>query len=118
MLNTLRSEIIAMSEIRTFFRHCPGCGRRFEIRLVSKEPVDTEEHNEELTGVTAIPRPSMATGSRQGTSLPTVVHDSTPVTVEMEEFQYTYRCRHCGHEWKEIREKGDEAAKPPTYSGD
>jgi DNA-directed RNA polymerase subunit RPC12/RpoP len=104
--------------IRTFFRHCPACGRRFEIRLVSKEPVDAEEHNEELTGVTAVPKPVMTTGSRRGVPLPTVVHDSSPITVEVEEFQYTYRCKHCGHEWSEVHEKTDAVREPAKYSGD
>jgi len=25
------------------------------------------------------------------------------VTVERKEFQYTYKCKHCGHEWVEKR---------------
>jgi DNA-directed RNA polymerase subunit RPC12/RpoP len=118
MLNIVWSSKPPVPEIRTFFRHCPACGRRFEIRLVGKEPTDMAEHSEEMTSVTAVPKPSMTTGSRRGVPLPTVVHDSSPITVEMEEFRFTYRCKHCGHEWSEIRNKTDVVSKPATYSGD
>jgi len=33
---------LVMSVFKTFFRHCPSCGRRFEIRLGSKREVGDE----------------------------------------------------------------------------
>ena len=78
-----------VSEIKTLIRHCPGCGRRFEIRLISKKPIDfrreTYEDKETVFGRN-----------------PLVVEEGIPVTVEEIKFQYTYRCKHCGHQWYEF----------------
>ena len=30
-----------------------------------------------------------------------VVYEGGPIFVDIEEFQYVYRCKHCGHEWTE-----------------
>jgi hypothetical protein len=89
-----------MSEIEAFFRHCPACGRRFEIRLVGKRPVGTREETYEkrvsvplgglgYSGVSARP--------------PLIVQEDVPTTVGITDFNYTYKCRHCGHEWTELR---------------
>jgi hypothetical protein len=34
---------------------------------------------------------------------PTILEENVPVTVHIEDFQYSYRCKHCGHEWTENR---------------
>jgi len=101
--------VLSVPEVRTFFRHCPGCGRRFEIRLVSKEEVDVSAHDEDLLRVEGVPEPSPR---------PLLLEETSPVTVEMEEFQYIYRCKHCGHEWTEIHEKTVAGRKPGSYTGD
>jgi len=28
--------------------------------------------------------------------------EGRPILVDVEEFRYTYKCGHCGHEWTEI----------------
>ena len=33
--------------------------------------------------------------------IPVIVHDARPIVLDIEEFQYVYKCRHCGHEWSE-----------------
>jgi len=33
------------------------------------------------------------------------VGETEPTIVEVEKFQYTYRCKHCGHQWIEIKEE-------------
>ena len=103
-----------MPEIRTIFRHCPSCGRRFEIRLVSKEQVDEDEHVEDVTRLAV--RPVMM--ARGVVIQPLVVHEGSPVTVDVETFQYTYRCKHCGHQWSEVHSKSEEATDPGQYTGD
>jgi hypothetical protein len=30
-----------------------------------------------------------------------VVEEGEPVTIDIEEFQYAYKCKHCGHSWSE-----------------
>ena len=78
-----------------FFRHCPGCGRRFHIKLERKELISVDRE----------PIPGMTHTIRElGTdvfTLPVVVHDERPVVLDIEEFQYHYKCKHCGHEWTE-----------------
>ncbi|HVP24192.1 MAG TPA: hypothetical protein VMS77_09815 [Conexivisphaerales archaeon] len=90
-----------MSEVKTFFRHCPGCGRRFEIRLVSRELKDTRE--ETYVKKTAIPYAFTYNSSRYGGFFsPLAVQEEVPTTVDVAEFNYTYRCKHCGHIWSEV----------------
>ncbi|HMD79247.1 MAG TPA: hypothetical protein VKF39_04605 [Nitrososphaerales archaeon] len=102
-----------MSEVRTFFRHCPQCGRRFEIRLVSKEPtgLDSESFSEkeEFSTITA-PVPPY----RQ----PLLINEEMPIVADVEEFRYHYKCKHCGHEWVEIHEKTTSKPRPEGYTGD
>ncbi len=84
-----------------FFRHCPGCGRRFHIKLESKTLVT--EHRE------SIPRREVISRSVPGGSAtfvapsltPVTVQEGRPIIVDIEEFQYAYKCKHCGHEWSE-----------------
>jgi len=86
-----------------FFRHCPECGRRFQIRLVDKKLVRQERGS--------IPTREIVSGEyRYGMSFrgggtvsgpPTVVLEGRPIVVDIEEIQYIYKCGHCGHEWSE-----------------
>jgi C4-type Zn-finger protein len=96
-----------MSEIETFFRHCPACGRRFEIRLVSKKAEDTREE----TFMKRIDVPvNMGPSSYGGAFSPLAVQEEIPTTIEVTDFNYTYRCKHCGHMWSEIHvEEAEEA---------
>jgi hypothetical protein len=81
-----------------FFRHCPGCGRRFHIKLVSKQLVreDVEKHRTEEVV-------SMSSASiLRGVMMPYLtLTEGAPVIVDRKEFQYAYKSKHCGHEWSE-----------------
>ena len=82
-----------------FFRHCPECGRRFHIRLESKK----------LAGMQRTSRPSkvatrIITSPYASPGAPSPVfadQEGKPVVVDVEEFNYSYKCKHCGHEWTE-----------------
>jgi DNA-directed RNA polymerase subunit RPC12/RpoP len=81
-----------------FFRHCPGCGRRFHIKLVNKKLVSVERGS--------IPTRRVVSQYRYGRGgivpgPPAVVLEGEPVIIDIEEFQYVYKCGHCGHEWSE-----------------
>ncbi len=110
-----------MSSIRAFFRHCPSCGRRFEIRLLSKGPVALEtetvaaDAGEDRVGASTPPR-VMDTQSPPSYHL--LSHDSSPLTVLEEEFLYSYMCKHCGHTWSEERFKFEAEKVEPSYKGD
>jgi hypothetical protein len=32
---------------------------------------------------------------------PVGLESNVPVVVEVDDFSYTYRCKHCGHQWSE-----------------
>jgi uncharacterized Zn finger protein len=87
-----------LSEIRTFFRYCPSCGRRFEIRVVGKRFVDEKEVQK--TEMMNELRPQLVLGYPGSTELDA----DHPVTVDIEEFRYTYKCKHCGHMWSEVHD--------------
>jgi len=95
-----------MSEGRTFFRFCPACGKRFHITLVSKELVGEE-----------VDRAVSRHGTLQGISargfspaaMPVLVEQDVPVIVTVEDFRYTYRCKHCGHAWMEMQKRQRES---------
>ncbi len=90
-----------MSVVRTFFRHCPACGRRFEIRLENKKLVKEERVTTMLSQSEANARMNLLTGMPP----PLMLGVELPVTVDVDSFQYTYKCKHCGHAWFEIREE-------------
>jgi DNA-directed RNA polymerase subunit RPC12/RpoP len=90
-----------VSEIRDFFRHCPACGRRFHIKLVSKQLVDEERINETMT----TREEEMRSGVMHGAEMITPLTEGTPITVDVEDFEYKYKCTHCGHVWTEIHEE-------------
>ena len=91
-----------MSEGRTFFRFCPACGKRFHITLVGKELVGEKVDR-------AVSRRDTWHGvSARGfniTAMPVLVEQDVPVVVTVEDFQYTYRCKHCGHVWSEMQKR-------------
>lgn len=88
-----------MSEIETFFRFCPSCGKRFHIKLVGKKLTDFQRETFEQKRVIRIG--GMQMPPRGGYINPTFVEENVPVTVNVEDFQYSYKCKHCGHEWTE-----------------
>ncbi len=82
-----------------FFRHCPGCGRRFHIKLEMKKMVG--EHHESAPGW--LQADSVL---RRGSISPLLLHEGAPIMFDVEEFQYIYKCGHCGHEWSERHVEG------------
>ena len=80
-----------------FFRFCPGCGRRFHVKLVSKKLVHLKR-----TPVST-KRVIRTGGTRgRGAGIGTfVVQEGRPLIIDIEEFQYNYKCKHCGHEWSD-----------------
>jgi hypothetical protein len=102
-----------MSEVRTFFRHCPACGRRFEIRVVRKEPEKNHSYESEMP-----PSVVDVAGGRPLTPLVLSQEADKPVIVEEKKLGYTYMCKHCGHQWTEIHDEVHVEAPPEGYTGD
>ena len=96
-----------MSEVETFFRYCPACGKRFHIKLVNKKLVkDTREET--------VRKKQASYDGFYGTPLqwanPTVLEADIPVTVEAEDFEYSYKCGPGGHVWPEMHHKESEVS--------
>ena len=90
-------------EIKAFFRYCPGCGRRFHIKVVEKDLVGTETERIQAE----VPHQQVRGGGSFGYIAPITELDETIVSVvEVKRFQYSYKCKHCGHEWAEIHAVG------------
>ena len=43
---------------------------------------------------------------------------SAQLMVEEDEYQYSYKCKHCGHEWSEVHVKEAKGYEPMGYTGD
>ena len=88
-----------MPEIATFFRRCPACGKRFELRLVSRELVHESKEVERNRSVlpTTDERPRYK-------GLFYIRNEPNMMTLTVrEEFRCLYRCKVCGHQWSEKR---------------
>jgi uncharacterized Zn finger protein len=92
-----------MSEIKTFFRSCPACGRRFQIKLLSKKAVGGEVIKENLSAAESASRSALIPASSY--AMPLALGEGEPIIVDVEEFKYTYRCKHCGHVWSEMHDE-------------
>jgi len=98
-----------LSEVSIFFRHCPSCGRRFEIRLAGKKLVDDKKTTQEVKETAVMPGGLGGTGGMYGGGYGmgsyTYVEEDVPLTIEIKDFNYTYKCKHCGHVWTELHEE-------------
>jgi hypothetical protein len=103
-------------DIRTFFRHCPSCARRFEIRVVGKKLIDSKSIKE--TEKRLIPIGGSVPGGIYARQMVTMVQEDVPTIVEVDDFQYNYKCKHCGHEWSEVHETVHKVEGADGYPGD
>jgi DNA-directed RNA polymerase subunit RPC12/RpoP len=83
--------------MRTFFRHCPSCGRRFEIRLGGKNLIKEDRKTARVAPSKSIEWSELIE--------PLTVRAGKPITVDVDSFRYAYRCKHCGHEWSEVHKQ-------------
>jgi predicted RNA-binding Zn-ribbon protein involved in translation (DUF1610 family) len=88
-----------MSGAKTFFRYCPACGKRFHIRLANKKLLRDERETRVRKEVASNAR--ILVGSSRQPILPAIVEVDVPVTVEVQDFELSYECNHCGHMWTE-----------------
>jgi DNA-directed RNA polymerase subunit RPC12/RpoP len=103
-----------VSELRTFFRRCPYCGRRFEIRLEGKKLIAEKSVTSRVPIMEKMASDNLIGGAPLTTPTPILVAEGAPITVDVEEFEYAYRCKHCGHEWFERREETHREATKST----
>ena len=53
-----------------------------------------------------------------GNARSTVLEQDVPAVVDEKVFDYTYECKHCGHQWIEVHTKQDAGRVAPDYTGD
>jgi hypothetical protein len=104
------------TEVRTFFRHCPACGHRFEIHLLGKEKV------RDVFSASRLETPALSFGGFAMESNPypfqqpagqSILKDSVePTIIDATEFEYTYKCGRCGHVWHELKTSDEQASLP------
>lgn len=95
-----------MSDVRSFFRRCPNCGRRFEIRLLTKDVVADKiitTSYQRPEGISSGFSPAVAGGGMFGA--PHVLEETVPLSIDEREFKYSYKCKHCEHQWVEAVDK-------------
>lgn len=93
-----------MSKVATFFRYCPACGRRFHIRLTDERLIDDKTRTVQIglgdaAKVGVLAGPVVFGGT---VAAPLGLKENVPITIDIKDFRYTYRCGHCGHVWNEI----------------
>jgi len=116
-----RPSFSGLSELRRFFRHCPACGRRFEIRIIKKELESIKERRDEITKAKVVVGPTLALKPVTWSGPPPIVlEEKVPLLIEEKTFNYTYKCKHCGHEWVEVHEEenGHRVRYPQGYPED
>ena len=113
----------------TFFKKCPSCGRRFEVKHTGETLEKTEIKTETITRADALSRPTdplsnpgyvtereslsrsdhidIAPGGAGGT-VGGVAVGTEEVEVEEKTFLEAYKCSHCGYSWTEERVKDKE----------
>jgi len=92
-----------MSDITTFFRHCPSCGRRFEIKLEGRNLVGETKSTYPNVRKPHLIYPVQRGGCGGPFDMTVELDEKVQVTVERKKFHYSYRCKHCGHLWTEER---------------
>jgi predicted RNA-binding Zn-ribbon protein involved in translation (DUF1610 family) len=117
-LSKAKAARISVPDVRTFFRHCPSCGRRFEVRLVRKESLGQEDIPGTMTKAAGRYINPRNVNPGNINPAPVLLTEDEPAVVDIEEFKYTYKCKHCGHEWTEARETEREFEAPKGYTGD
>lgn len=92
-----------MDELREFFRTCPACGHRFHIKLEEKQLAAERTVTREPTEASRSPVPFGQFGPDGQGVWGAGKNDNVRITIDIQEFRYTYRCGHCGHVWSEER---------------
>lgn len=95
-----------MSGVAALFKRCPACKKRFHVTSVSRR-VKSDFKERRVQKVRAEGTDIMV-GSRYQNPNPQVLYVDVPVTVDVEELEFSYRCGYCGHEWAESRKRETE----------
>jgi DNA-directed RNA polymerase subunit RPC12/RpoP len=102
----------SMPKLGTLLRRCPSCGHRFHVKLVSEGLLSDKKTEEPISRDEPL---RIGTGGYQGGIprgrgyTPTMVHEEGTLTTDIKEFEDSYKCGRCGHQWSEKREEESES---------
>ena len=78
-------------EVRTFFRFCPSCGKRFHIQILSKEKVAIEREEPEPGNAEGFVPGVVDQVSGFSAPVPLVLEEGHPATIDLDDNRYSYR---------------------------
>jgi DNA-directed RNA polymerase subunit RPC12/RpoP len=97
----------------TFFKKCPSCGKRFEVKHTGEELAKSEVKTEDVNVNLSLNTPFQWSHEASTDTIDVEPGALGPIaqgkrTIEKQEDTYTedYQCKHCGYRWKEERVKG------------
>ncbi len=82
----------------TLTRACPGCAKRFGVRLKERTLLKSETESITTTASVAV-QPASRSAAPRSVQVPETR------TVTRQEFKEDYRCTRCGHEWSVVKTK-------------
>ena len=94
----------------TFFKKCPSCGKRFEVKRTGEE-LERRDVSQETVRTTIPLRPRgswryEAPGDRINIRPDgSTAYGERRITREADTYDETYTCKHCGNRWTEKRVK-------------
>ncbi|MGD0395697.1 MAG: hypothetical protein ABSB26_02145 [Nitrososphaerales archaeon] len=105
-----------MSRLGTLVRTCPSCGHRFHVKLTD-ERVLSDKRTTEPVGKDGM---MINTGASSGiwgyprgkvwSLTPGGAHEKETFTTVRKEFEDSFTCGHCGHQWSEKHTEENETS--------
>ena len=111
-----------MPELGTFFRHCPSCGRRFEIKVMEEAELSDDKGYSKTKEILTPQELTLRVGS--GGPRVTMLKAKTTFARNLntiwwtKESRVTFQCKHCGHEWTEEKFEPKRAVASRDYTSD
>lgn len=110
----------------TFFKRCPSCGRRFEVKHIGEKLVNSEVDAERVVTSVPLSSPTAPYGSGYTEERDDIAASDnidvepgamssaigkTELDIEEDTYEETYRCSHCGYQWTEERVRDETVRK-------
>jgi DNA-directed RNA polymerase subunit M/transcription elongation factor TFIIS len=104
-----------MSKLGTLVRTCPSCGHRFHVKFTNERVLSDKKTTEPVSkdGMMINTGPSTGVwGTPRGKvwSPPMGAQERGTFTTTRKEFEDSFKCERCGHQWSEKRIEENEAS--------
>lgn len=88
-----------------FFRHCPGCGKRFHVKIEDEKLVEEHRTREEGPIVPGNFHRAYLSGEGLGPGGGQALVRMPDLVLDVKEYRIDYKCELCGHQWSETRQE-------------